>query len=414
MHSARSASRKIHFISTNPAHWGGSEELWHGIAMRALEDGHQVLVSVFGHPVPHEKIVLLERKGAWLDIRHLPCYHLDQSFPRLLIAQLQDRLNWNRYSMAWRAASKFKADAMLVSSGETLDGYIYEDTFPIRNALAKGIPYLFVGHFHHEHSKVLPKKARQRKTGFLERSAAQLYVSLRNLQMTRSELQHDLPGARIIHNPFAVPESSKDMDVSRTDKTIRMAFVARLECEVKCQDILVRALAHPSLRDLELTLDIYGEGRDREYLASLISFLGLVDRVKLKGHHPDPAEIWVDHDILVLTSRGEGTPLTLFEAMRAGRTAIVTNAGDSALWMGGGRGYVCPAPTLESIRETLLRAIDERNTWVEKGRECRRFFDDKWNREHADQIYQALLGEYPAGEIGWQSDAYARHLGWDA
>lgn len=58
--------------------------------------------------------------------------------------------------------------------------------------------------------------------------------------------------------------------------------------------------------------------------------------------------------------------------------------------------------------------IDERNTWVEKGRECRRFFDDKWNREHADQIYQALLGEYPAGEIGWQSDAYARHLGWDA
>jgi glycosyltransferase involved in cell wall biosynthesis len=412
MADARKAVRRLHFISTNPARWGGSEELWHAIALRALEEGHEVLASVFKHPVPHEKVLQLQRMGARIDYRSLPCYHFDQPLPRLVMAQLRDRLDWNRHRHAWGLAARFKADALMISAGETLDGYLYEDSFPIRDARGRGIPYFFVGHFHHEHSKVLPQRARQRKAGFLEGSAAQLYVSLRNLQMTRSELQHHLPGARIIHNPFSVAESTREASVS--GDRIRMAFVARLECEVKCQDILVQVLAHPSLRDLDLTLDIYGEGSDREYLESLISFHGLTDRVTLRGHHPDPAEIWVDHDILVLTSRGEGTPLTLFEAMRAGRTAIVTNVGDSALWMGGGRGYVSPAPTSEAIRETLLRAISERNTWEEKGRACRRLFHEKWNREHSEQIYQALLGEYPAAEIGWDSETYARHLGWDA
>ncbi|NBO65763.1 MAG: glycosyltransferase, partial [Acidobacteria bacterium] len=219
---------------------------------------------------------------------------------------------------------------------------------------------------------------------------------------------HNLPGARIIHNPFSVEESTNNR--SKPESTIRLAFVARLECEIKCQDLLIQALSHESFHDKDLVLDIFGEGPDQEYLSSLIRFHGLDDKVRLKGHHPRPSEIWDDHDILVLTSRGEGTPLTLFEAMRAGRTAIVTNVGDSAMWMSGGRGYISPAPTVESIRDTLHRALSERETWTDRGEKCRKFFLSKWNEGHTKQIYKALLDDFPAGEIGWDTQSYARHL----
>lgn len=403
-----SERKRIHFISTNPAPWGGSEELWHGIALRTLEEGHEVMVTVFRHPNSHEKIVQLARKGARMDYRLLPCYHYEQSLPRLVTAQLLDRLNWNRYDFAWRKSLRFRADAMLISAGETLDGYLFDDSAPIRDAVRRRIPYLFVGHFHQEHSKVLPEVDRRRKGRFLEQAAAQLFVSLRNLQMTRSELQHRLPGARIVHNPFSVAESNGTKSSPGT--RVKMAFVARLECEVKCQDLVVQALSHPSFRGSNFTLDLYGSGRDEAYLASLIQFHGLSDRVRLMGQHPNPAEIWDDHEILVLTSRGEGTPLTLFEAMRAGRTAIVTNAGDSALWMADGRGYICPGATVEAIRETLQRAFSERAKWEEKGERCRLYLRSKWIPNHADQIYSALLGEVAAGEIGFDDEAYLKHL----
>lgn len=408
MNAKKPRNKRIHFISTNPSFWGGSEDLWHGLAMKALEEGHEVLVSVFRHPQVPDPIRKLESKGARMDYRRLPCYHPGQSFPSLVWAHFLNRLNWNRFDIAWWWASRFKADAILVSAGEALDGYLFDDSFPIRDAIRRGIPYLFIGHFHHEHSKILSKSDRERKARFLGQAAAQLFVSIRNLQMTRSELQQDLPNARIIHNPLHVKESPSRR--TKPGPTIRMAFVARLECEVKCQDLVVQALADASFEGMDLIFYLYGEGDDREYLESLISYHGLEGKVRLMGRHPNPGEIWDDHEILVLTSRGEGTPLTLFEAMRAGRTAIVTNAGDSALWMADGRGYICPAPTVEAIRETLLRAFSERATWEEKGERCRLYLRSKWMPNHADDVYSALLGEGPAGEIGFEGEAYLKHL----
>jgi L-malate glycosyltransferase len=386
-----SVPRRILFISTNPAPWGGSEEMWYQLAKRALKDGHKVMISVFKQPNKHSKIQKLERLGASIHLRRLPGYHSGQSLISWIIAQIKLRLHWHRYAFEWNKAWKFGPDHLFISGGETLDGYMFAETYVIRKAMERRIPYSVVGHFHHEYSKILSAADRASKRNYLRNAAGLYFVSHRNWQMTAHDIQDDLPDARIIFNPILEINSRKS--ALSASGTMRMAFVARLECEIKCQDLAINTLAQAPFRSFDFVLDIFGEGPDMEYLENLIRFHGLERKIHLKGHHESPGDIWENHDLLVLTSRGEGTPLVILEAMRAGVPALVTRVGDSALWINNERGYVAEAITIESLTETFMHAFKDRKNWGEKGRKCRAFFNVTWTERHMEDLYDIIWGK---------------------
>jgi glycosyltransferase involved in cell wall biosynthesis len=385
------AQRRLLFVSTNPAPWGGSEEMWHQLAMRALRDGKEVMVSVFRQQTTHPRVTELIIAGARLHLRPLPAYHETQPFHQWILAHLKLRLQWDRLPFVWKATLTFQPDHIFISGGETLDGCMFEETYLIRRAVERKIPYSVVGHFHHEHSKVLSGADRTSKRQYFRKASGYYFVSHRNWQMTSNEIQDALPEARVIFNP--IREISVRKSPIPAAGTIRMAMVSRLETAVKCQDLAINTLAQEAFRDIDFILDIFGEGPDRSYLEDLIRFHRLEKKVRLLGHHPDPGRIWEDHDLLVLTSRGEGTPLVILEAMRAGVPSLVTRAGDSALWVNNERGYVSECISMESLSETMLHAMNDRANWDVKGRKCRKFFDAKWTAEHMEQLYRILSGE---------------------
>ncbi len=72
-------------------------------------------------------------------------------------------------------------------------------------------------------------------------------------------------------------------------------------------------------------LVIVGEGPSRRKLARQISRLGLEDRVRLSGHCPTIASHLEHSDVLVLSSRYEGLPAVIVEAMAAGTSIIATD-----------------------------------------------------------------------------------------
>ncbi len=55
--------------------------------------------------------------------------------------------------------------------------------------------------------------------------------------------------------------------------------------------------------------------------------LGIADRVIFTGFRKDAGELYADLDLVALTSLNEGTPVTLIEAMCAGRAVIATEVG---------------------------------------------------------------------------------------
>ncbi|MBA3286423.1 MAG: glycosyltransferase [Acidimicrobiia bacterium] len=72
---------------------------------------------------------------------------------------------------------------------------------------------------------------------------------------------------------------------------------------------------------------ILGDGESRKGLERMARALGVQSRVHFLGWVTDVATAMSDLDVVVLTSRNEGTPVTLIEALAAARPVVATDVG---------------------------------------------------------------------------------------
>jgi glycosyltransferase involved in cell wall biosynthesis len=108
-----------------------------------------------------------------------------------------------------------------------------------------------------------------------------------------------------------------------------IGIVGRLT-EIKNHDLFIRAVSrfvklHPTERKVRFV--IIGDGGLRQVLGIQVSELGLTETVIFAGNRTDPENFYPALDVVALTSRNEGTPLTLIEAMANARPVIATAVG---------------------------------------------------------------------------------------
>lgn len=82
--------------------------------------------------------------------------------------------------------------------------------------------------------------------------------------------------------------------------------------------LLLDAWAEAVADHPEASLRIYGEGPERPSIERQIKALGLTDSVQLCGNCADMAPVYASAEFLVMSSRYEGLPLVLIEAMQCG------------------------------------------------------------------------------------------------
>lgn len=131
--------------------------------------------------------------------------------------------------------------------------------------------------------------------------------------------------------------------------------VGRLHA-VKDHAFLVRACAH--LRaSVEFECLIAGEGPERRRLQSLIRKHGLEDRVTLLGYVPREQmdSLYDRADVVLLTSRSEGIPLVLMEAMARGKVVLAPSiTGIPELVIPGKTGFLYEPGSMDDFIATLL------------------------------------------------------------
>jgi glycosyltransferase involved in cell wall biosynthesis len=125
-------------------------------------------------------------------------------------------------------------------------------------------------------------------------------------------------------------------DVGIDDQTTLVGIVGRLT-EIKNHELFLRSVARfktltlnsekfpPELSAVRFV--IIGDGSLRETLEQQARALGVEGEVIFAGGRKDPEYFYPALDICALTSRNEGTPLTLIEAMANARPVIATNVG---------------------------------------------------------------------------------------
>jgi colanic acid/amylovoran biosynthesis glycosyltransferase len=132
--------------------------------------------------------------------------------------------------------------------------------------------------------------------------------------------------------------------------------VGRLHA-VKDHEFLVRACADLHGRELNFECAIAGAGPERRNLESLIRQHGLERRVALLGHvaRAQMNSLYDRADVVVLTSRSEGIPLVLMEAMARGKIVLSPAiTGIPELVIAGKTGFLYEPGSLDEFVDRLL------------------------------------------------------------
>lgn len=194
---------------------------------------------------------------------------------------------------------------------------------------------------------------------------AERYVAL-NATIVDELVAAGVDSARILRIPNGVQVPPVPPAPPPGSPPLRLVFVGRLHAQKDLATVL-RGLGLLGM-DLDVRLDVVGDGPERRYLEGLAGELELGDRVSFHGARTDVPGFLARADALVLSSRSEGLSNALLEAMAAGRAGIVSDIpGNVSLVEDGVDGFVFRTGDPVHLAEVMSRLAKDPTLVVSAG-----------------------------------------------
>ena len=161
-----------------------------------------------------------------------------------------------------------------------------------------------------------------------------------------------------IYNPIEIEkiiEKSNENSFYDLPSGKNIVAIGRLTTQ-KAFDTLIKAFALIKVSNVNLI--ILGEGEEREYLEALIKENNLEEKVQLPGFVNNPFAILKKSDLFVLSSRIEGLPTVLIEALALNKKIVSTKcSGSREILNNGEYGYLVEVDDVEELAEKITSAI---------------------------------------------------------
>jgi len=165
---------------------------------------------------------------------------------------------------------------------------------------------------------------------------------------------------RVVRSPIVTPELRR-----LADESLDHPWLKKHEVPVvlgvgelghrKDFETLLRAftLVH---RKRPCRLIVLGRGRRREALLALAAELNVAEDVDLPGFHPNPYAFMSRADLFVLSSRWEGMPVVLVEALALHTPVVSTDcpSGPQEILTASGVGALVPVGGVEPMAEAMM------------------------------------------------------------
>jgi len=183
-----------------------------------------------------------------------------------------------------------------------------------------------------------------------------------------AERIHEIPNARPTPVPLHAPsEARRELGVSAD--AFHVGWIGRLSRE-KGPDVFLRSLS--ALSGAHVVASVVGDGPMRQELPGLAVELGLDGMVRWHGEVPDARKLMRAFDVVVLSSRTEGTPVVLMEAIDAGVPVIATEVGGVPGVISPREGTLVPPEQPHRLGEALQQVMREPEEARERARRALR------------------------------------------
>jgi glycosyltransferase involved in cell wall biosynthesis len=172
--------------------------------------------------------------------------------------------------------------------------------------------------------------------------------------------------------------------------------IARLN-EQKGHRYLLDAAAVVLAKRPDARLLIVGDGDLAQPLRAQAAALGIVPQVIFAGHRSDVRDMLGAIDVFCISSTYEGTPLSLFEAMAAGKTIVSTAVdGCREVLEEGKTGLLVPPRDPAALAAALLRVLDHSalaKTLADSARATSTRYDAKECVRRIEALYDEVIAE---------------------
>jgi len=182
--------------------------------------------------------------------------------------------------------------------------------------------------------------------------------------------------------------------VSESDRPAKegftLLFVGRLE-PVKNHVLLLHAFAAAHARDSRLRLWMVGDGSERARLEDLAATLGASSSITFWGQQLDVAPFYSAADLFVMSSRSEGLPMSLLQALSVGLPSLVTDVGGMAeVVRFADAGITVPLGDPGRMAGAILNLASHEDARLAYARNAEKTFAAHFTLERMMSVYQSV------------------------
>ena len=194
---------------------------------------------------------------------------------------------------------------------------------------------------------------------------------------------------KVFYNPITMMEEQVGA-ATRTVKEKLFVTVGRLE-GVKDQTTMIHAFSQLHQTHPDYRLVIYGEGPMRQQLETLISSLGLANKVILAGNNSKVWDAIAPAECFLLSSEYEGMSNAMAEALCLGLPVISTKVGGATEFIKDGvNGYLVDVHDADTMAKRMCEVADNETLRGSMGKEAAKVYEllraDKISQEWVEYL----------------------------
>ncbi len=165
----------------------------------------------------------------------------------------------------------------------------------------------------------------------------------------------------------------------------------------KRMDILLRAIVLIKQNIKHIKVAVIGSGKLERRLKSLAEQLGLTENVDFLGTKENIQDYLNTSQVFVMTSRNEGLPMAMIEALSCGLPVVVPNVGDiSTVAKDGVNALLVSTFTPEAFARAITRLLTDAQLYsrlAQNALKIRQDYKAEYSLENALKVWEGILAE---------------------